>query len=516
MIKTFLGIEDEFNAGKLAKMNAEYNRFLAVEKQQLDQYRFFTEVPKTYSQAVSLQKPAARPEKQLSDADGWKEVKRRKMKSTDVRDDERCDPAFKVVKARAGKPRGASAARLLVASTAKVDFSGARSHPPPARATGELVSLSPPARVGGAVPPLVHPLPNSSCVVDEKDAEPVSSENTAQESRGRENLAKVCRRDRASKSVKALAGSQRGASAARRTEICTAQAIENAGVRSYTPPAPLAGEHTNPPPSAASADGAYSCPADRISPPEVTTKPNRNRQSEHTACLCKEKKASLQELLDRKILMEAESYCHRFLRLNGSSSGTVTNDINMDTWAQFLGGLFSSMALTQHIKTPTRTTDRSENILDLFLSDIPELVAAASVTMKALHAEASKAGENHQEEEGPEEDAEEEDEDGGVCADSYEIPMDWSPPHHNVDYNVSLKDIADEVAGRMGVKFPGLVSLAVKNRAAPESHLSSSSVPASTLLHNQVSEMDLVFRKFHGNLQNGDGQVDLQNDVHKS
>ncbi|CAB3387416.1 Hypothetical predicted protein [Cloeon dipterum] len=139
----------------------------------------------------------------------------------------------------------------------------------------------------------------------------------------------------------------------------------------------------------------------------------------------------------------------------------------------------------------------------------------SSKTMKALHAEASKAGENHQEEEGPEEDAEEEDEDGGVCADSYEIPMDWSPPHHNVDYNVSLKDIADEVAGRMGVKFPGLVSLAVKNRAAPESHLSSSSVPASTLLHNQVSEMDLVFRKFHGNLQNGDGQVDLQNDVHK-
>ncbi|CAB3385205.1 Hypothetical predicted protein [Cloeon dipterum] len=281
MIKTFLGIEDEFNAEKLAKMNAEYNRFLAVEKQQLAQYRFSTEVPKTYSQAVSLQKPAARPEKQLSDADGWKEVKRRKMKSTDVRDDERFDPAFKVVKARAGKPRGASAARLPAASTAKVDFSGARSHPPPARATGELVSLSPPARVGGAVPPLVHPLPNSSCVVDEKDAEPVSSENAAQESRGRENLAKVCRRDRAFKSVKALAGSQRGASAARRTEICTAQAIENAGARSHTPPAPLAGEHPNPPPSAASADGAYSCSADRISPPEVktkpTTKPNRNR-----------------------------------------------------------------------------------------------------------------------------------------------------------------------------------------------------------------------------------------------
>ncbi|CAB3387732.1 Hypothetical predicted protein [Cloeon dipterum] len=246
-------------------MNAEYNRFLAVEKQQLAQYRFSTEVPKTYSQAVSLQKPAARPEKQLSDADRWKEVKRRKTKSTAVRDDE----------------RGASAARLPAASTAKVDFSGAHSHPPPARATGELVSLSPPARVGGAVPPLVHPLPNSSCFVDEKDAEPVSSENTAQESRGCENLAKVCRRDRAFKSEKALAGSQRGASAARRTEICSAQAIKNAGARSHTPLAPLAGEHPNPPPSTASADGAYSCSADRIFPPEVTTKPNpkpnRNR-----------------------------------------------------------------------------------------------------------------------------------------------------------------------------------------------------------------------------------------------
>ncbi|CAB3388158.1 Hypothetical predicted protein [Cloeon dipterum] len=61
--------------------------------------------------------------------------------------------------------------------------------------------------------------------------------------------------------------------------------------------------------------------------------------------LCKEKKASLQELLDRKILMEAESYSQWFLRLNGSSSGTVTNDINMDTWAQFLGGLFNSRSL---------------------------------------------------------------------------------------------------------------------------------------------------------------------------
>ncbi|CAB3385217.1 Hypothetical predicted protein [Cloeon dipterum] len=60
------------------------------------------------------------------------------MKSTDVRDDERCDPALKVVKALAGKPRGASAVRLPAASTAKVDFSGARSHPHPARATAAL------------------------------------------------------------------------------------------------------------------------------------------------------------------------------------------------------------------------------------------------------------------------------------------------------------------------------------------------------------------------------------------
>ncbi|CAB3387290.1 Hypothetical predicted protein [Cloeon dipterum] len=279
MIKTFLIIEDEFYAEKLAKMNAEYNRFLAVEKQQLDQYRFSTEIIKTYSQAVLLHKPAARPEKQLSDADGWKKVKRWKMKSTDVRDDERCDLAFIVVKARAGKPRGALAARLPVASTAKVDFSGARSHPHSARATGELVSLSPPARVGGAVPPLGYPLPNSSCVVEEKDAEPVSSENTAQES-------------------KAL-----------RTWL------RFAGVT-----APLS-------------------QSKRLPVPKEAKRAYRS--------LCKEKKASLQELLDRKILMEAESYCHRFLRLNGSSSGTVTNDINMDTYAQFgqLGGLFNSRSL---------------------------------------------------------------------------------------------------------------------------------------------------------------------------
>ncbi|CAB3374436.1 Hypothetical predicted protein [Cloeon dipterum] len=40
---------------------------------------------------------------------------------------------------------------------------------------------------------------------------------------------------------------------------------------------------------------------------------------------------------------------------------------------------FTTMALKQHIKSPTRTTENSENILDLFLSDVPELVAAANV-----------------------------------------------------------------------------------------------------------------------------------------
>ncbi|CAB3389007.1 Hypothetical predicted protein [Cloeon dipterum] len=61
--------------------------------------------------------------------------------------------------------------------------------------------------------------------------------------------------------------------------------------------------------------------------------------------LCKKKKADFQELQDRKILLEAEAHCHRFLRLNGSSSESVANDINMDMWARFLGGLFNSQGL---------------------------------------------------------------------------------------------------------------------------------------------------------------------------
>ncbi|CAB3388479.1 Hypothetical predicted protein [Cloeon dipterum] len=63
--------------------------------------------------------------------------------------------------------------------------------------------------------------------------------------------------------------------------------------------------------------------------------------------LCKKKKADFQELQDRKILLEAEAHCHRFLRLNGSSSESVANDINMDMWARFLGGLFNSRGLRQ-------------------------------------------------------------------------------------------------------------------------------------------------------------------------
>ncbi|CAB3374427.1 Hypothetical predicted protein [Cloeon dipterum] len=63
--------------------------------------------------------------------------------------------------------------------------------------------------------------------------------------------------------------------------------------------------------------------------------------------LCKKKKADFQELQDRKILLEAEAHCHRFLRLNGSSSESVANDINMDMWARFLGGLFNSQGLRQ-------------------------------------------------------------------------------------------------------------------------------------------------------------------------
>ncbi|XP_065336851.1 uncharacterized protein LOC135937619 [Cloeon dipterum] len=43
---------------------------------------------------------------------------------------------------------------------------------------------------------------------------------------------------------------------------------------------------------------------------------------------------------------------------------------------------FTTMALEQHIKSPTRTTENSENILDLFLSDVPELVAAANVVCR--------------------------------------------------------------------------------------------------------------------------------------
>jgi Endonuclease-reverse transcriptase len=40
---------------------------------------------------------------------------------------------------------------------------------------------------------------------------------------------------------------------------------------------------------------------------------------------------------------------------------------------------FSDMALTQKIKGPTRTNDRTENTLDLFLIDVPTLVSTAEV-----------------------------------------------------------------------------------------------------------------------------------------
>ncbi|CAB3388513.1 Hypothetical predicted protein [Cloeon dipterum] len=59
------------------------------------------------------------------------------------------------------------------------------------------------------------------------------------------------------------------------------------------------------------------------------------------------RKNNRKELQDRKILLEAEAHCHRFLRLNGSSSESVANDINMDMWARFLGGLFNSQGLRQ-------------------------------------------------------------------------------------------------------------------------------------------------------------------------
>ncbi|CAB3386463.1 Hypothetical predicted protein [Cloeon dipterum] len=102
--------------------------------------------------------------------------------------------------------------------------------------------------------------------------------------------------------------------------------------------------------------------------------------------LCKEKKASLQELLDRKILIEAESYCHRFLRLNGSSSGTVTNDINMDTWAQFLGGLFNSRSLGRGESLNLKSLlpgDLTDDLHFAFLSAEVELALGGMKNRKA-------------------------------------------------------------------------------------------------------------------------------------
>ncbi|CAB3387087.1 Hypothetical predicted protein [Cloeon dipterum] len=84
--------------------------------------------------------------------------------------------------------------------------------------------------------------------------------------------------------------------------------------------------------------------------------------------------------------MEAESYCHRFLRLNGSSSGTVTNDINMDTWAQFLGGLFNSRSLGRGESLNLKSLlpgDLTDDLHFAFLSAEVELALGGMKNRKA-------------------------------------------------------------------------------------------------------------------------------------
>ncbi|CAB3387477.1 Hypothetical predicted protein [Cloeon dipterum] len=420
------------------------------------------------------------------EADGWKKVARRKKRRETAagQGSDRHDPASKVVKARAGSKRGASAARAPAACTAKASLSGTRSHTPPACSTGRLVSSSPPADTGGVVPPRVHLSSISSPESHvQKEAEPEASHQ--KDDTGAKNKSPILktkaqgnRRDRAVKSVKVCAGSQRGASAARGPEACTAQVDVHAGARSLTPPASSTGRLVSSPPAAAggaeiplaqilpnsspethaelkmsnqkdvcadndidweseaqddrrdravkpvkaiagskravSAGGAVFSDTDEGSVSEVPVKltakrmtlreyadyikserekegeekagertannaenplinmrPRRknNRKSDGFAAgsilerfefrdiffsakrayrvLCKKKKADFQELQDRKILLEAEAHCHRFLRLNGSSSESVANDINMDMWARFLGGLFNSQGLRQ-------------------------------------------------------------------------------------------------------------------------------------------------------------------------
>ncbi|CAB3387098.1 Hypothetical predicted protein [Cloeon dipterum] len=288
----------------------------------------------------------------------------------------RRDRAVKSVKVCAGSQRGASAARGPEACTAQVDVhAGARSLTPPASSTGRLVS-SPPAAAGGAEIPLAQILPNSS---PETHAEPKMSNQKdvcADNDIDWESEAQDDRRDRAVKPVKAIAGSKRGESAARASETCTARVNVSAGARSRTPPASLSGESIRFPPSAVSAGGAVFSDTDEGSVFEVPVKLTAKRMTlreyadyieserekegeekagERTATNAENplinmrprRKNNRKELQDRKILLEAEAHCHRFLRLNGSSSESVANDINMDMWARFLGGLFNSQGLRQ-------------------------------------------------------------------------------------------------------------------------------------------------------------------------
>ncbi|CAB3387728.1 Hypothetical predicted protein [Cloeon dipterum] len=283
LIKSKLAIEEDFDAEKLRRMNVEYERFLEFEQQHIAKYRLPSALPKTYSQIVKGARPA-----EPMEADGWKKVARRKKRRETAagQGSDRHDPASKVVKARAGSKRGASAARAPAACTAKASLSGTCSHTPPACSTGRLVSSSPPADTGGAVTPRVHLSSISSPESHvQKEAEPEASHQ--KDDTGAKNKSPILktkaqgnRRDRAAKSVKVCAGSQGGASAARGPGACAARVDVHAGARSLTPPASSIGRLVSSPPAAA---GGAEIPLAQILPnysPETHAEPKMSNQKD--------------------------------------------------------------------------------------------------------------------------------------------------------------------------------------------------------------------------------------------
>lgn len=86
------------------------------------------------------------------------------------------------------------------------------------------------------------------------------------------------------------------------------------------------------------------------------------------------------------------------------------------------------------------------------------------------------------------------------------IPVDWSPPDDSqqAGYNIALRQVAEEVAGQLGSKFPVLVGPHRPKRRPdvptwlPVSLLKKSA-PASAFLTDLISRGDIIFREINKN-----------------